>query len=63
MAEITIVLLEVEKANLVIQRDEAERRARTADGAIQMLDALLAVLAQEPDLRVPETHKLETVKA
>lgn len=45
MSEITREMLEAERASLVAQRDEAERRARTADGAIQMVDALLAVLA------------------
>ena len=58
--EITRDLLAAERASLVAQRDEAERRARTADGAIQLIDALLARLeAPEPerDERVPEAVK------
>jgi hypothetical protein len=42
--EITRDLLVAERASLVAQRDEAARRAQTADGALQLIDALLARL-------------------
>ena len=58
--EITRDLLAAERASLVAQRDEAARRAATADGAIQLVDVLLARLdapAPEVDLRVPQAVK------
>lgn len=58
--EITRDLLAAERASLVAQRDEAAGRAQTADGAIQLIDVLLARLeAPEPELdqRVPEAVK------
>ena len=58
--EITRDLLAAERASLVAQRDEAARRAATADGAIQLVDVLLVRLdAPEPevDIRVPRAVK------
>ena len=58
--EITRDLLAAERASLVAQRDEAARRAATADGAIQLVDVLLARLdapAPEADIRVPQPVK------
>ena len=57
--EITRDLLTAERASLVAQRDEAARRAATADGAIQLIDVLLARLdTPEPeDERVPQAVK------
>ena len=58
--EITRDLLAAERASLVAQRNEAARLAQTADGAIQLIDVLLARLdAPEPevDLRVPRAVK------
>ena len=58
--EITRDLLAAERASLVAQRDEAARRAATADGAIQLVDVLLARLdtpEPEVDIRVPQAVK------
>ena len=60
MAEITVALLTAQRASLVAQHDQAIRDAHTAEGALQLIDALLARLAEPEaviDERVPRSIK------